>query len=182
MISMANGNWMCRTPVHYCNGCCESVGEAQSKWLSAAFNFLLVATPATPSLNRWLSIENSLSWWGAGFALHDVVAQGYIEMMKQTGHTAQGDEPAQSAEQGVQGMNPTSDFHAETSARMRAGLRFVSDPDSKKRVLMTVVVTAPADAVVQLLSSTIAVTAGRPATEKPILLHLVDGPSSALRL
>lgn len=109
--ALANGDWgKSGCFEHYCNGCCRSAEDAEQKILTVLPN--LVARQACPSFprSRWTRAERTLRWLGLLWAMHNLLAEVYIEWARNCGTKSRPHAAQESAF--VSGAPPLQDMGA----------------------------------------------------------------------
>lgn len=173
LLAVANGDWFSSTPMHVCPGpdCCPSRQHSVERFLHATFTFLMSKPPPLPALNRWHTVTLNASWFGGGFMFHNLLSQAVATLAtdRKMGDPDDTDDDQPDAD----------NYAAVVTKRLFAGVRFCTEETSKRRTIITTLVSVPFDALMALISSTDG-QSGQMHTVKPILLLMVDGPDCLL--
>lgn len=156
LLGIANGPWLSPVVTHFCTGpaCCANIQASRARFLEAVLRFMLQSLPPVPALNRWGTVAHNLRWWGAGLAVHGLLARAWVAMGEhKLGESALFDPQSAGLEDAAADSTP-GDFHQQIGARLRNGAAWLGNEATIRKVLLTNVVLAPLDSFVQFTSST----------------------------
>ena len=154
LVRKANGNWMKPRVQHRCSGhgCCRGRWDCVLQLVTIIVNLVFRSIPATPALNRWLSLAPNLAWWTFGILFHSFLPRVWLWKWPVVSSRARRANAEEDAAAASEDEGQDEDYHAKVQKRKRKGSKFFANVANRIVLVVINMVSVAIDAFVQVVS------------------------------